>query len=184
MAKKVVFLDAGHGGKDPGAVGKLAYEKEINLSMALQVGAELNRLGYGVAYSRKEDTAMSAAMRARAANRLQATAFLSIHCNAAANEAARGAETYAYSAGSKGFALARAVQAQMAFCSVKNRGVKTANFAVLRETAMPAALVELGFISNASEERQLLDRAWQQKTAAALARAVDNYLQADKHGIN
>ncbi len=49
---------------------------------------------------------------------------------------------------------------------------------------MPAALVEMGFISNAAEERQLLDRAWQQKTAAALARAVDNYLQADKHRIN
>ena len=176
MNPKLIYIDAGHGGTDPGAVGAQAREKDINLAVALQVGRELTQRGFAVCYSRTRDMRMTVAERARAANKAKAAAFVSIHCNSATNKAARGAETFAYSPASKGYGLAKTIQRNLVNTTdTPCRGTKTANFAVLRETAMPAALVELGFLSNKIDEQFLLDIQWQRKAATAIADAVAEY---------
>lgn len=176
MSKQLIFLDAGHGGKDPGAVGLIAKEKDIALSVAMQLGQALTERGFAVCYSRTNDVRILVGERARAANKAKAAAFVSIHCNAAANKAATGTETFAYSKASKGYQLAQMIQKKMVQnMKLSDRGVKTANFAVLRETAMPAALVELAFISNSAEEQRLLDSQWQQYAAAAIAEGIAQY---------
>lgn len=96
MVKQFIYIDAGHGGADPGAVGATAREKDIALAVALQVGQALIAQGFGVCYSRTTDKRILVGERTRLANRTGAAALVSIHCNAAANKAARGAETYAF----------------------------------------------------------------------------------------
>lgn len=176
MSKQLIFLDAGHGGKDPGAVGLRAKEKDIALAVAMQLGQALTARGFAICYSRTTDVRLLVGERARMANKAKAAAFVSIHCNAAANKTATGTETFAYSKASKGYQLAQTIQRNMVkTVQLPNRGVKTANFAVLRETAMPAALVELGFLSNPIEEKFLLDSQWQQYAAAAIAEGIVQY---------
>lgn len=176
MSKKLIFIDAGHGGKDPGAVGLRAKEKDIVLSVAMQLGQALTARGFAVCYSRTNDVRILVGERARMANKAKAAAFVSIHCNAAANKAATGTETFAYSKASKGYQLACSLQNNMVQnVKLSDRGTRTANFAVLRETAMPAALVELGFLSNPIEEKFLLDSQWQQYAAAAIAEGIVQY---------
>lgn len=119
---------------------------------------------------------MSLSERAAVANKAGADAFVSVHCNSATNAAAKGTETYAFSKQSKGYPLAKVVHQELiAVTSTVDRGVKTANFAVLRETAMAAALVELGFISNVEEERLLQNVSWQKKAAEAIAKGIVQY---------
>lgn len=177
MNPKLIYIDAGHGGKDPGAVGAQAKEKDINLAVALLLGRELTQRGFAVCYSRTKNIGIRVSERARSANRAKAAAFVSIHCNSAVNKAACGAETYAYSRTSKGYGLAKYIQRRLVNATgAPCRGTKTANFAVLRETAMPAALVELGFLSNKEEEQLLLDSQWQRKAAKAIADGIAKYL--------
>ena len=94
MAK--VFLDAGHGGKDPGALGNGLKEKDINLSVTLKVGNILKNHGVNVGYSRTTDVFLELADRASKANNFGADVFVSIHCNAFDDPSAKGVETYSY----------------------------------------------------------------------------------------
>ena len=174
MAK--VFLDAGHGGKDPGAVGNGIREKDITLAITLRIGEILKKHKVGVVYSRTTDVFFELHERANKANKGNADIFVSIHCNSAVNNAARGVETYHYANSSQGARLARAIQTSIVTSNTfsQNRGVKTANFVVLRQTKMPAALIELGFISN-SQDAQIL-RTKQNEIAEAVARGILSYL--------
>ncbi len=174
MAK--VFLDAGHGGKDPGALGNGLREKDINLSVALKVGNILKNHGVDVRYSRTTDTFLELHERTDKANKSNADIFVSIHVNSAGNKAARGVETFSYSGSSKGTALAKCIQDSLVKSGIfsHNRGIKTANFAVLRRSKMPAALPELGFISNKEDATILRNR--QDEMANAVAKGILNYL--------
>ena len=171
-----VFLDAGHGGKDPGAVGNGLKEKDIVLNVTKKVGEILKHHGIEVEYSRTTDTFLELHERANKANRANAKVFVSVHVNSAANTQARGVETYHYTNSSQGARLARAIQTSIVTSNIfsQNRGVKTANFVVLRQTKMPAALIELGFISN-SQDAQIL-RTKQNEIAEAVARGILSYL--------
>jgi hypothetical protein len=93
---KTIVIDPGHGGKDPGAVNKKVYEKDINLSVALKLGKHIedNFKNVKVIYTRKTDVFIDLIERANIANRADATIFVSIHCNANRNTAASGTETY------------------------------------------------------------------------------------------
>lgn len=154
-----------------------ALEKDIVLSVSEQTGAALQRCGIQVIYTRETDKYMSLSERAAVANKAGADAFVSVHCNSADNAAARGTETYAFSKQSKGYPLAKVVHQELiAVTGTVDRGVKTANFAVLRETAMAAALVELGFISNVDEEQLLQNAGWQCKVAEAIAKGIVQHL--------
>lgn len=171
-----VFLDAGHGGKDPGALGNGLKEKDINLSVTLKVGNILTNHGVNVNYSRTTDTFLELADRAKKANDFKADIFVSIHCNAAENTAAKGVETYSYPGSSNGAKLAKLLQSSIVSSGVYtvDRGTKTANFAVLRLTNMPAALVEMAFITNGEDANILKSK--QDELAIAIAKGILNYL--------
>ena len=150
MAKKV-YIDPGHGGNDSGAVGiDGALEKTVNLEMALKVEKLLKNQGLDVRLTRKDDRTLSLKERVDLANNWSADCFVSSHCNAF-NKEAKGVETY--SLNDKTSDLAKDIQEEILKTGAYtlNRGVKTANFYVLRNTKMRACLVELGFIDNFDE---------------------------------
>lgn len=167
-----VFLDAGHGGKDPGAVGNGMKEKDINLSVALKIGNILKNHGVNVGYSRTTDVFVELQDRAIMANNFGADVFVSIHCNAFNNATAQGVETFSYPGSTNGAKLAKSIQDSIIASKLytKDRGTKTANFAVLRLTKMPAALVELAFITNTQDAEILRNR--QDDLAVAIAKGI------------
>ena len=174
MAK--VFIDAGHGGKDPGATGNGLREKDITLSIATKVAKILQRHKISVGQTRTKDTAISVSERAKKANSFNADIFVSIHANAFTSASAQGVEIYSYPGSSNGAKLARAILSSILSAKIytKNRGTKTANFAVLKQTKMPATLVEMGFITNSQDAAMLKNR--QDELAEAIAKGILNYL--------
>jgi N-acetylmuramoyl-L-alanine amidase len=174
MAK--VFLDAGHGGKDPGALGNGLQEKDIALSVTLKVGNILANHGVTVGYSRTTDVFLELADRATRANNFGANVFVSVHCNAFSDISAKGVETYSYPGSTTGANLSKSIQNSIIASGAYtvNRGTKTADFAILRLTNMPAALVELAFITNAQDADILRNR--QNDLAVAVSKGILNYL--------
>ncbi len=171
-----VFLDAGHGGKDPGALGNGLKEKDIALSVTLKIGNILKNHGIDVRYSRTTDVFVELADRAAKANNAGANVFVSIHCNSFDDSSAKGVETYSYPGSTTGAKLSKAIQDSIISSGVYtvNRGIKTANFAVLRLTNMPAALVELAFITNSQDANILKNR--QDDLAVAISKGILNNL--------
>lgn len=157
-----VCLDPGHGGNDPGALGNGLRETDINLDVVLRLQALLQldsrdptRGGvWDALLTRSSDVTISLGQRTSAANAFGAASFVSVHMNAFSNTSANGTETFCYPGTENGTsgALRGAVHAEaMAAWTRTNRGVKTANFYVLRNTSMPATLLEGGFITNAGD---------------------------------
>ncbi|BAL83687.1 putative N-acetylmuramoyl-L-alanine amidase [Selenomonas ruminantium subsp. lactilytica TAM6421] len=186
---KTIVVDAGHGGSDSGAVGPTGVmEKTVTLSVAKKVQNLLTQSGARVVMTRTRDVDVYAPnatgkqelqARCDVANRDSRTAlFLSIHCNAFSSPSANGMETY-YSAGSRnGQRFATLLNQELAKAGgLFNRGVKTANYYVLRHTNMPASLVELAFVTNYREEKLLRSEAYQNKLAAAIVRGIARYFQ-------
>ena len=228
MAAKgyTVVLDAGHGGKDPGAVGKFSQEKDLNLSLVLKVG-ELLKAQYpdlNIVYTRSTDVFIPLQTRADIANKNNADLFISIHTNASENKNSKGVETFIlgtekaeknldvamrenavmklesdYKTTYQGFdpnsidsyimfelmqnnfmdqSLQFATQVQQHFVGHLNRsdrGVQQASFWVLLKTACPAILFEMGFISNAEEEKFLNAATTMDMMATALVNAFAAY---------
>lgn len=173
-----VMIDGGHGGKDPGAVGPTGLqEKDVTLKLAAKVGNLLTAQGAKIGYTRTTDVYVELSDRAALANKAGARCFLSIHINSAASATATGTETYAYTTGGQGEKLARAIQSNLvANIRLPDRGVKYKNLAVLRETSMPAALTEVCFICNPSEEALLKDDAFLDKAALGIAKGTSSFL--------
>ena len=161
LAGEKIFVDPGHGGWDAGAVGPTGLEEaDVNL----RVGTVLKNClvqygGASVEMSRYSDVYISLGGRADAANNAGADRFISVHHNAAGDSSVNGTETYCHPYGSSNsFDMRNKVHAQLlAWGGLYNRGTKTADFQVLRETAMPAILTEASFISNPNEEARLRD---------------------------
>lgn len=226
-----VVIDAGHGGKDPGALGLFSKEKNINLSAALELGRliENNCPGVKVVYTRKTDTFVELHERANIANRAKADLFISIHANSTAagkkGTATKGTETYTlgmhrasenlevakrentvitlennYEQKYEGFnprssesyiifelmqdqnmaasvSFAKMIQKQFtSHAGRTDRGVHQAGLLVLAQTSMPAVLVELGYINNASEEKYMNSK----EGISALAKSIYNAFVAYK----
>ena len=171
-----VFLDAGHGGSDPGAIGNNLKEKDVNLSVTLKVGEILKRHNVEVVYSRTTDVFLELNERAKRANDSNADVFVSVHCNSFTDMIAQGLETFSSTNSQKGTALAKCIQDSLIADKLytKNRGIKTANFAVLRLTNMVAALVELAFISNKDDSEILRNK--QDELALSVAKGILNFL--------
>jgi len=156
---KTIFLDPGHGGRDPGAVNGTRFESHDNLRLALRVQALLERQpGVTVVMSRTQDVFVSLGDRANHANRVGADLYISLHRNAFTNSTANGFENWIYTiAGAMDEGAAREILERVVKVGVQsNRGIKRGNFHVLRESRMPSVLVELGFISN-TEDNRLFD---------------------------
>lgn len=188
---KVIVLDPGHGGYDPGAVGPTGIkEKDVTLTVASKLAEKLRQSGFEVHLTRNSDQTLwdndnDLQMRCDIANRRRATLFISIHCNSADNHAACGFEVYTTPGQGASDPLAEAiVQAwAKAFPQMVIRkdladgdSDKEANFYVLRKTDMPAILIELAFISNPDEEKLLADPGFQDRCAQAIVAGVKKYL--------
>lgn len=180
-----IVIDPGHGGYDPGAIGPNGLrEADVSLQVALRLASILEQAGASIKLTRDSDIAPGGSndvnrdlqARCEIANSWPADYYVSIHCNSAGSPAA-GIETYCYKYGGMGEKLARAIQAELVAATGRNdRGVKEANFYVLRRTNMPAVLVELAFISNPEEERLLGQAGYQQRCALAISRAITRTL--------
>lgn len=173
---KKICIDAGHGGKDPGACAGGIREKDIALAMALKIGALLTDCE--VVYTRTEDVYVGLSERARIANRAKADLFVSVHCNSAPSASVNGMEVYVHT--TRSAASTRAAHAiydrLLSASGLRGRGVKVNDYAVLRETAMPAVLVELGFISSSDDRSKLVSDEWQYEAAEAIAQGIKEVL--------
>ncbi|MEO1367708.1 MAG: N-acetylmuramoyl-L-alanine amidase [Acidobacteriota bacterium] len=173
-----ICVDAGHGGRDPGAVGTDPFrllEKDVNLSVAEMLEGELEAMGHDVVMTRRQDRTLGLSARAHFANRAGADLFVSIHANAGA-PTVQGMEVFHFPGSEQGALLADRVLAEMlaAYPEHRNRGVKEAAFTVLRRTAMPAVLVELEFLTHPGQLAFLADRGSHRGLAAAIARGVNS----------
>ena len=169
-----IVIDAGHGGKDPGACAGGVREKDIALDVVKKIRIHLQAAGYNAILTREQDKFISLGNRAAEANMWGADLFVSVHCNSAPNESANGMEVYVHtSRGTDSTRVAHAIYDRLLPASgLKGRGVKANDYAVLRETAMPAVLIELGFISNPSDRAKLINFAWQDDAAKAIADGI------------
>ncbi len=173
-----IFIDPGHGGKDPGAIGKRGtQESDVVLGIAKELAAILNKDGFITMLSRNDDSTLSLADRAALANNGQADLFISIHCNGFTNSGASGTEVYSHPNNAQAAGLAKNILNSL--CSLigtKSRGTKTENFAVLRLAKMPAVLIETAFITNETEENIMLEPGFAAKAALGIAEGIYEYL--------
>lgn len=181
---ELIVLDPGHGDQDPGASSLRGdfCEKDLNLTTACLVREQLAKRGFPVIMTRSTDTFLPLKERAEVANRAKATLFVSIHFNAAENHKAHGVEVYRYRTKEPGERekesqrLAEGVLSEIIQeTQANNRGVKEANFAVLRCTEMPAILVEGGFMTHEEEMERLRQSEYLEKIAEAIALGIEAY---------
>lgn len=175
----VVVIDPGHGGRDPGAIGIGGLqEKGIALAISQQVAAILTQQGIQVVMTRDGDYFIDLDPRVQLAEQVNADLFISIHANAInlSRQDVNGFETYYYS--DAGLRLARAIHNNvLQTIDHRDRGVRRARFYVLRNTSMPAVLVETGFVTGNVDVYNLSDPAWQQRMANAIAQGILQYIQ-------
>ncbi|HEX9532123.1 MAG TPA: N-acetylmuramoyl-L-alanine amidase family protein [bacterium] len=171
-----VALDAGHGGRDPGAIGPTGLrEAEVVLDVAQRVRDLLSQDGVRVLMIRDNDATVELDDRTRMAREGGATVYVSIHANASTRAAVNGTETYYLTPQS--LALAQMIQDELgAVLGIPSRGIRTANFIVLRDNDVPSVLVETAYISHADDEAHLRDQEFRQEIAEAVHRAIMRFL--------
>ena len=225
--RKIIVIDPGHGGKDPGAIGYSGvYEKNITLAMGKELKAILDKKGYKVFLTRNTDIFIPLRERVRIARRYNADLFMSIHADSARNRSAKGLSVYTLSetaSDKEAAALAerenkvdvvaglnllehskevsdilinlaqretmnRSSEFASFMVQEMRRSVKLranthrfAGFAVLKAPDVPSVLLEMGYLSNRTEERLLKQRGYRHKLALSVSRAIDKYFENMKH---
>ena len=186
---RAIVIDPGHGGTDSGAVGPSGVrECDVALSVSLKLRDLLTSNGASVRMTRETDKDVygpnapaGPELRARVnvGNFTPGTdIFVSVHCNAFASPTANGMETYYYAGSKDGQRLATCINEELAEAGgLHNRGVKTANFYVIKNSNMPATLLELAFVTNPREEKLLDDDDYQNKLSAAIAKGIGRYCE-------
>lgn len=179
-----LLFDLGHGGSDPGAVNGSRLEKN-DVNIALTVGKKVSSAGHKVDYTRTTDCSLSLAARSYMENQGKYDYFISFHRDSFTNPSANGVTVYTYNNCSKGKAgtMAREIVNAIAKeANLYNRGVKEANFHVLRETKCSAVLIECGFISNAGDNKKFDEQYEKIATAiaAAILRIIGGTINEDK----
>ena len=185
LDSKVVILDAGHGGWDPGKTGTIGEnEKNINLEIAQKLKQYLEQGGAIVYMTRDTDEALGEKKgedmkeRKRIANESQGDIFVSIHQNAFPKGSAKGAQVFYHKQSEEGKKLAEEIQKSLKkyVDSENTREIKeNTNYYILKKTELPSALVECGFLSNTEEEQKLNTEEYQQKVAWAIYVGIMNY---------
>jgi N-acetylmuramoyl-L-alanine amidase len=200
---RTVILDAGHGGHDSGAVGKLGREKEYALDVAVRAKALLESRGYRVLLTRKSDYFIPLEKRSAFANKQQNAIFISIHFNKSKTAAGTGIETFAlaprgvpsmgeedvtvnavreypgHKRDPENILLATAVHSSLLrYCPLPDRGIKRARFHVIRETKIPAILIEGGFLNHPLDARMVASGSYRQRMAMAIAEGVTRFQRA------
>lgn len=196
---KRIVIDPGHGGKDQGAAGKRYKEKDIVFKIAVQLKNRLKSLGFDVYLTRYNDSTVTLDKRAQIAKNYKADLFLSLHTNAA-SAAATGIESYVltpqYAPSTSGGSARKSAttankydkqsirlgyeiqKAMISHTKARDRGVKHAQFVVLDKAPCPAALLELGFISNRYEESNLGSSSYQKKLVDGITNGILKYMRA------
>lgn len=186
VKNKIITIDPGHGGSDSGAVGPNGYtEKEGAFAISQKVASILNQSGAKVVMTRDSDVDVYGP-NASARNELQARVdvgnnansdiFVSVHCNAFVNPVANGTQTFYYGSSYQGQRLAQSIQEKMIEANgLRDRGISTCNFYVVKHSYMPAVLIETAFITNYDEEALLSDDEWQTTMAKAIAEGINEY---------
>ena len=175
-----IFLDAGHNDAkfDTGAEGFGLREQDVTFAISKLLGEKLKRVGIDVKYSRNNKTDIvgkdyndSLYERAKLSNMCGSQLFLSIHTNSSDKPSANGTEVYVYNFNSSSVSLAEKIQHNIVNdLGTCDRGIKEANFVVLRCTNAPAILIEIAFISNASDNKKLKTK--QEEIAEAIFKAI------------
>ncbi|HEY5706006.1 MAG TPA: N-acetylmuramoyl-L-alanine amidase [Terrimicrobiaceae bacterium] len=170
-----VVIDAGHGGFDRGGIpSNIIPEKGVALDVARRLRAHLAGAGFRTVMTRSSDTFVTLGRRVAIANAQRRAIFVSIHFNSARRVGANGIETFYGSARAKG--LARLIQRNaMKTTSGENRGIKRARYYVLRNSRMPAVLIECGFLTNPRDARRASSSAYRDRLARQIARAIIQY---------
>lgn len=171
---RTVIIDAGHGGHDKGGQWGRVYEKHLALDTAIRLEAHLKKMGYNTILTRRSDYFVSLPGRMQMANKYRNSIFISIHYNYTWKQQVSGIETFYNSQQSHD--LAKDVhKGMMSRVKVVDRQVKYARYYVIRNTKMPAILVEGGFVSN-SNERSRMKTAWfRDAVARGIADGVQNF---------
>ncbi|HFR3551021.1 TPA: N-acetylmuramoyl-L-alanine amidase [Streptococcus suis] len=191
---KVVYLDAGHGGSDPGAVYFGKNEKDLNLQIQNRVKSKLEAQGFRVELTRTADSSVGLLPRSEKANRTSSDIFVSIHFNASTSPSANGIETYYYQYFPEyparinsqyhndaqrinlSASLANSIQSNLITnTGARNGGVMRRTFQVLRETTAPAVLLELGYMSNSAESAKISSAAYQEKLVDGIVKGISDY---------
>ncbi len=189
--EKIVVIDAGHGGKDPGTSGIIGdetfYEKTVNLDIALKVKEILESKGITVLMTRDSDTYPTLTERSDFANINDAVMFVSIHANSATSESASGYEVYystlnnSTTTGLNSKELAESIIDMLSEnITTRNRGVKTADHVVTKTSYMPAVLIELGFMTNPEELALMFTKDFQNDFATGVAEGIMNVIDKAK----
>lgn len=186
-SKKVICIDPGHGGYDPGAISTAtgAREKDLNLQMSMKLSQILSKRGWNVVMTRKTDRDVSyygssdneeLGARVQFGKSMKADIFVSIHCNSAANASVKGFSTHWSKASDK--KLGQCIHRHMAkHLNTTDRQLTQNNFYVIQKSAMPAILIETGFISN-SHDMEIINTSWgQNKVAEAIADGIEEYFK-------
>lgn len=194
-----IVIDAGHGGKDPGCKGSGTIEKDINLAIALKLATTLQQRGYTVAMTRMSDLYLTLAQRVALAQRFRPDLFISLHCNAA-GAAVSGIEVYAATPKGTPASDSKAISAKacaatphdrtnafvayhtqrqlVSTLKLPDRASRRKRYTVIADLNAPAILVEMGFLTNATDRATLRTPARQSLVASAIANAVDLYRKA------
>ena len=194
---KTIFLDPGHGGRDSGAYYYNVAEKDLNMQVYRKLRKKLEELGYKVLTSRDSDIDVDfVTERSRMVNKTNSDIFISIHFNAtgSAYSKSSGIQTYSYSDEpdypskinpywhnhpdrmSESKRLATSIHSSLlAETGAKDAGLLESSFAVLRETAKPAVLLELGYMDNFAENQQIQDSHYQDKLVAGIVKGIQKY---------
>lgn len=196
VANRIIVVDPGHGGIDPGAVGPSGIkEKDITLMVGQKLGRILSGAGAAVILTREEDVDLSdpgpgtllekkrqdLARRVAYANQREADLFLSIHVNSFPSSRWWGAQTFYLRDSPTGKQLAQAIQEELIRVLGDNnrRKVKPEIYFIMQNTHMPAVIIEVGFISNPREEKLLMDPLYQEKIAQAIYAGVVQYYRQE-----
>jgi N-acetylmuramoyl-L-alanine amidase len=171
---RTVVIDAGHGGHDNGGQWGKVYEKHLALDTATRLEANLKRMGYQTVMTRRSDYFVSLPQRVAIGNRYKNAIFVSLHFNYTWKEHVCGLETYYYS--SEGQKLAHCVQHSLVRqTQTVDRNAKFARFYVIRNSTLPAILVEGGFVTNERERERMKSGDFREAIARGIAEGIQRY---------
>ena len=180
---ELIVIDAGHGGHDTGTMSTSSnyVEKQLALDTALQLRHFLEEMGYKTKMTRTTDLFVPLSERAKFANEAKANLFVSVHYNHCPSHEPHGIDIFTYKDVTPRIRESTKLAGQVSTHIVKytgmhSRGVKQGNLAVVRETTMPAILVEAGFLSNPREREKLKDPSHRKAIAWGIAKGIDHYL--------
>ncbi|MGI6225496.1 MAG: N-acetylmuramoyl-L-alanine amidase family protein [Peptococcales bacterium] len=187
--QRIILIDPGHGGKDPGAVFGDILEKNINLEVARLLSNRLKKEGFKVSQTRIKDTNLvdwkdngsyqraSLWQRANLSRKKNADVLVSIHCNSDKNRAYFGPQTFYHRESLEGKALAQAIQEELLKVRQSKRQAIPGDFYLLKNTFCITVIVEIGYLSNYTDRTLLCSPKYQKMFAEAIAEGISNYFR-------